>query len=470
MLPGVPGLALVMEKGLMGATREVCEVIAKQRYEDLPAPAIAAARQAILDGIAVGIAGTTEAAPRIVADHVKSQGGHEIATVLGFGFRTSPVSAAYVNGVAIHVLDFEAMWTPATHTTSPTLPVVLALAEAQGLPGRDIVAAFLKGCEIQGRLRLASGQYAPERLTFHPPGVVGVIGAAVAAGHLLGFDAGQLQHAIGVAASRGASLIGNIGSMTKSSHCGLAASLGLDAALLVQRGFTGNPDILEAPKGYVEAFFGPDFDFAALLEYGRPYRLLEPGLAIKMFPAQYATHYAITAALDARRQIPDPAAIRSVHVVTPLMGYVDKPAPRSGLEGKFSFQYTVAAALLDNAVSISTFSDSRRFAPDIEALLPKVRVEQRPEIPEELEKMHVEVVVELADGARVVVRCDGPRGIWGKPKITHEEHLVKVRDCFATRMDQPTAERCIAMISTLEHLDAGQVTELMALLANPSKD
>jgi aconitate decarboxylase len=453
----------------MGATRELCELITKVRFGDLPREAVAAASQAILDGVAVGIAGTTETAPRLAAEHVKSLGGREVASVLGFGFRTSPVSAAYVNGISTHVLDFEAMWSPPTHTTSPTLPVVLALAEAEGLPGREIIAGFLKGCEIQGRLRLASKQYAPERLTFHPPGVVGVLGAAVAASHMLDMDAMQLRHAIGIAASRAASLIGNIGSMTKSSHCGLAASLGLDAALLARRGFTANPDILEAPKGYVAAFFGPDFDYEALLQYGRPYRLVDPGLAFKLFPAQYATHFGMTAALDVRRRIPEGAEIRSVLIKTPVMKYVDKPAPRTGLEGKFSFQYTAAAALLDGAVTIGTFTDSRRFRPDMEAFLPKVRVEQRPEIPGELEKMHVEVIVELANGEHVRARCDGPRGVWGTPRITREEHLVKLRDCFSTRFDSRAAEQCIETLSSLEALDARQVRELMAVLARPSR-
>ncbi len=453
----------------VGATRELCEVIVGQRFESLPPEAVAAARQAILDGVAVGIAGTTETAPRLAAEHVQSQGGREVATVLGFGFRTSPVSAAYVNGIAIHVLDFEAMWSPPTHTTSPTLPVVLALAEARRLPGREIVAAFLKGCEIQGRLRLASRQYAPERLTFHPPGVVGVLGAAVAASHMLDLDVSRLQHGIGIAASRAGSIIGNIGSMTKSSHCGLAASLGLDAALLAQRGFTANPDILEAPKGYVAAFFGPDFDYDALLQYGRPYRLVDPGLAIKLFPAQYATHFCITAALEAHRRIPDPAAIRSVVIRTPVMKYVDRPSPRTGLEGKFSFQYTASAALLDGAVTIGTFTDSRRARPDMEAFLRKVRVEQVPEIPEDLEKMHVEVAVELANGEQVRTRCNGPRGVWGTPKITREEHLVKVRDCFATRFEPAVAEPCIEMLSSLEALDARRVADLMTLLARPTR-
>ncbi|NDH54239.1 MAG: hypothetical protein EBY24_20180, partial [Betaproteobacteria bacterium] len=206
-----------------GLTRAICEIIHAEHQRALSPELTAAARQAILDGLAVGVAGTTERAPQIAAEHAQSQGGHPVSTVLALGFKTSPVLAAAVNGMAIHVLDFEAMWSPPTHTTSPTLPVVLALAESQNRTGADILRAFVAGCEIQGRLRLASGQYELEGVTFHPPGVVGVVGAAVAASCIMGAGVEQLRHAIGLAASRAGSLIGNVGSMAKCTHCGTAA-------------------------------------------------------------------------------------------------------------------------------------------------------------------------------------------------------------------------------------------------------
>ena len=131
-----------------------------------------------------------------------------MSTVIGHGFKTSPVSAAYVNGVSMHVLDYEPMWSPPTHAASPTLPTVLALAEMVNASGREVIAAFVKACEIQGRLRLASQQYEPGKLKYHPPGVVGVMGSAVAASHLLQFTTEQLQHALGIAASRAGGVMG----------------------------------------------------------------------------------------------------------------------------------------------------------------------------------------------------------------------------------------------------------------------
>jgi len=449
----------------MHATEQLCQIITQTIFATLPSPVVEVAKRIILDGIAVAVAGAGEEGPRIVAEHLKSLGAKEVSTVLGQGFKTSPVSAAYVNGIAMHVLDYEPMWSPPTHATSPTLPAVLALAEMEKGTGQEVIAAFVKGCEIQGRLRLASQQYEPGHLKYHPPGVVGVMGSAVAAAHLLKLDQQQLQHALGIAASRAGGVMANVGTMTKATHCGWAGSAGLDAALLAKRGFTGNTEIFEATNGYVYAFFGEAFDFPALLAFGQPYRLVEPGFAIKLFPSQYATHFAITAALDLHRRIGDPAAIRAVQITTPVMSYVDRPSPRTGLEGKFSFQYTAAAALLDGAVTVRTFSEGRRTRPDMVALLPRITLVQSPTIPGAMEKMWVETNVELADGRRATVRCRGPKGFWGLPPLTRDEHLVKVRDCLGMRLSQEDSERCIQLVDSLDRLDHNGVRELMTIAA-----
>jgi 2-methylcitrate dehydratase PrpD len=291
-----------------------------------------------------------------------------------------------------------------------------------------------------------------------------VMGSAVAAAYLLRLDADQLRNALGIAASRAGGLMANVGTMAKATHCGWAASAGLDAALLAKRRFTANTEIFEAPRGYVEAFFGEGFDRSALLAFGRPYRLVDPGFAIKLFPSQYATHFGITAALALHKGISTPDTIQSVHVTTPVMPYVDRPAPQTGLDGKFSFQYTVAAALLDGAVTVRTFSDERRFRPDMVALLPKITLVQSAQIPGELERMWVEVSVALHDGQCLATRCDGPKGFWGLPPLSHEEHLVKIRDCLQTHLRTYETERCIQLIEKLECLGPGEVCELITLL------
>ena len=107
--------------------------------------------------------------------------------------------------------------------------------------------------------------------------------------------------------------------MAKSTHCGHAAALGLEAALLAEQGFTANPDIFDAPRGLADAFF-PDFVAEELLRFGPPFRVVEPGFAVKLFPSQYGTHFGITAGLAARAEVADvadPGAITAVRLHAP---------------------------------------------------------------------------------------------------------------------------------------------------------
>ena len=448
----------------MAVTSQLCERIAGTDYENLGEPAIEAARRLVLDGIAIAIAGAEEEAIHILAAHHKEQGGAGQATAIGNGFRLNTVSASALNGAAMHVLDFEPMWSPANHALSTTLAGVLALAEAHGATGREVLTALVKGVEMQGWIRQASGQFEASTTRFHPPGAVGPLGAAVAAGHILKLDPDQLANAVGIAASRAGSLLANAGTMTKSTHCGHASALGLESALLAARGFTANVAVFETAQGYVPAFYDDGFKVEEMLGFGRaPFRIVEPGYAIKMFPSQFGTHFGITAGLELHPNIPSAAAVRRVILTAPVMAYVNRPRPKTGLEGKFSLQYTVASALLDGKVGIRTFTDARLAKADMQELLGKFEVCLDPAIPGRFEDMHVLLRVEL-DGGRVLeTRCDGPRGKWGTPPISETEHLVKIRDCLATRLEPAAIERVIGLVRRIDDLDATGVRQIMKL-------
>lgn len=448
----------------MTVTSQLCERIAGTGYDNLGATAIEAARRLVLDGIAIAIAGTEEEAIHILAAHHKEQGGAAQATAIGNGFRLNTVSAAALNGAAMHVLDFEPMWSPANHALSTTLAGVLALAEARGATGREVLTALVKGVEMQGWIRQASGQFEASTSRFHPPGAVGPLGAAVAAGHILKLDPDRLAHAIGIAASRAGSLLANAGTMTKSTHCGHASALGLESALFAARGFTANVEVFEAAQGYVPALYDDGFKVDEMLGFGRaPLRVVEPGYAIKMFPSQFGTHFGITAGLELHPNIPSPAVIRRVILTAPVMNYVNRPRPKTGLSGKFSLQYTAASALLDGKVGIRTFTDARLAKADMQELLGKFELRLDPKIPGRFEEMYVLLRVEL-DGGRVLeTRCDGPRGKWGTPPISEAEHLVKIRDCLTTRLEPAAAERVIGLARRIDDLDAAGVREIMQL-------
>lgn len=290
------------------------------------------------------------------------------------------------------------------------------------------------------------------------------MGSAVAASHLLQLGPAQLANALGMAASRCSGLPANTGSMVKCTHCGNAAAAGLEAAMMSARGFTAHPGILEAPHGYVATFFPAGFDYGRLLEFGRPYRCVDPGMAIKFYPSKYPTHFAIAAALEARPAIGDPARIRAVRIVTPEILDANRPQPRGGLEGKFSFQYTAAAALLDGEVGIRSFTDERRFRPDMVALLEKISVVYDKSIPQDMRRMQVTVEITLDDGAQHSSTCRKPPGTWGET-IDAGQHRAKLRDCLGARLEAARADRVLEMLENLERLSVDQIRELAALLA-----
>ena len=445
-------------------TRQLCERIVATDFQSLDAPTVAKVKEAIIDGLAVALAGCKQKPVAILADYVRKLGAAPVASVWGLDFKTSVVSAAFVNAAAVHVLDYEPMSLPSTHAVSPVLPAVIALAETASSSGRDIITACAKGFEMQQRILYCATPTPRAQQRFHQLGMVGVMGSAVAAAHMLGLDSLQTCNTVGMAASRAGAVLGNAGSMTKCSHAGNAAAAGLEAALLSQCGFDANPDILEHEKGYVAAFCtsGP-FDYEKFLEFGKPFRVVEPGMAYKFFPSKYPTQFAISAALELHKQIGDPARIARVELTTPVMHDVDRPDPKSGLEGKFSFQYTTAVALLDGKIRIDSFSDQRRFSPDVVALLPRVKVIPSKDITEAFHKMHVELMVETTDGKRYKTECRKPMGFWGVA-IKPEEHRVKIQDCMSQVLDDKKIEEIVKLTAALETLEADGVKRLISML------
>jgi 2-methylcitrate dehydratase PrpD len=418
-----------------------------------------------VDGLAVATLGALEPAPQILAAIAQSK---PQATVIGQGVRASVADAARINGAAMHVLDFEPMWNPANHAVSTTLPALLALAEQPGVPpsglGKRLLTALATGIEAQARLRKASNQFEPSQVVFHPPGVVGPIGSAVASGIFRGLDNIQLSHAIGIAASRAGGILVNVGSMTKSLHCGQAAAAGLESALLSERGFTADRNALAGPLGFGSAFFHHSLKIGDLDASSSLLHIVEPGPAFKLYPSQYGTHFIITAALEARSKLPQGGRIERVRVLCPSMPYVDRPEPASGLAGKFSFQYTAGIALLDGEVLVSSFTDERRFRPDIVDLLKKVQLQPEPSRVARFDKMCVTVVVEMANGAVVEGSCTGPPGIWGRP-LNQERLLEKARDCFTIAIGEKDAREALELACSVETLKGPQFQRLMSLVS-----
>ncbi|MEN3354441.1 MAG: hypothetical protein V7640_2599 [Betaproteobacteria bacterium] len=444
-------------------TERFAEHVLDIRYDTLPAAAIDVAKQVTLDGLAVTLAGATEplGVGRISIEYVRQMGGAPQASVVAGGFKTSMQSAAYVNGTMAHALDFDNTWYPLNHPTSPTLPAILAIAEHEKLSGRTIIEAIVAAFEAQGRVRLAATAMETGS-GFHKPGMTGTLGAVAGAARALELSKHQMLMALGLAGSRAGSISINTGTMTKSSHSGHAARMGVECALLARMGWTASADLF-GPKGFFDTFFHGQGEPHRLVEgFAKPLRMIDPGVGFKKHPSNYFTHRPIDAALALRvEHAIEPSHIESVEVVFPRFDYVNRPFPQTGLDGKFSVQYTTALALLDGEVTIDSFTNERRFAPDVEALLRRTTLTVDESIPTDFDRMHAIVTVTLKNGKQHSKRVERLSGWIGQP-LTREQRLRKFHSCARRVLDARAADRVVELVEHLEELE--DVREIMDIV------
>jgi aconitate decarboxylase len=444
-------------------TERFAEHVLDIRYDTLPTAAIDVAKQVTLDGLAVTLAGATEplGVGRISIDYVRQMGGAPQASVVAGGFKTSMQSAAYVNGTMAHALDFDNTWYPLNHPTSPTLPAILAIAEHEKLSGRTIIEAIVAAFEAQGRVRLAATGMETGS-GFHKPGMTGTLGAVAGAARALELSKNQMLMALGLAGSRAGSISINTGTMTKSSHSGHAARMGVECALLARMGWTASADLF-GPKGFFDTFFHGQGEPHRLVEgFAKPLRMIDPGVGFKKHPSNYFTHRPIDAALALRGEHAiDPSHIESVEVVFPRFDYVNRPFPQTGLDGKFSVQYTTALALLDGEVTIDSFTNERRFAADVEALLRRTTLTVDESIPSDFDRMHAIVTVTLKNGKQHSKRVERLSGWIGQP-LTRDQRIRKFHSCARRVLDARAADRVVELVEHLEELE--DVREIMDIV------
>lgn len=360
----------------MAATQKLAERIANSRYEAIPEDAREVAKQAILDFIGVTLAGADEPLARVLRAEAAAEGCNTETQIFGTTERTSPRQSALINGAAGHAHDYDDVHTAMSgHPTVPVAPAALALAEQLGRSGRETIAAFAAGVDVECILGRYAGP-AHYAAGWHNTGTLGSFGAAAAAASLLGLDADTTNQALGIAGTQAAGLKCQFGTMCKPLHAGQAASTGLSAANLARRGFSSCDDILEATQGFMATQ-------SASASVERFEQALETpaftqDICFKYHAACYLTHSAIEATLElCQRNAFAPNDIESVEVRVDQghFGVCNIAEPRTGLEAKFSLRLTTAMALngIDTS-SIAIFDDALARDPVLSAVRDKVQV------------------------------------------------------------------------------------------------
>lgn len=390
------------------------------------------ARRALLDTLACALGGLREAPVQAALRYARATSGPGRARVWGLAERLGIEQAAFVNGIAGHVLDYDDVTGPLRgHPSVAMLPALCALAEAEGLGLDAVCAAYVAGFEVMGRIGEVIGDehYAKG---WHATASIGTLGATVACANLLRLDAQRTADAIGLAVAQAAGSRENFGTDAKSFQAAHANRAALQCALLAREGFGSAPAALEGPRGYA-ALYGAGEEIARILEDlgGNAPRLLSRArLEVKKYPMCYATHRTLDGLLDLKAEtgigLEDVAAVEvegSNRAFAPLL----HDRPRTGLEGKFSLQYAVAAALADGRVGLPSFEDAAVQRPAVQAFLPKVT---KREGQGALNPRYADITVLTRDGRRLHRRVEALRGGPTMP-LSDAELAAKLADCLA---------------------------------------
>jgi len=343
----------------------------------VPVSAMTAAADALIDTVGVALAGSLEEASEIVQRWVQETGAKSAVPLWGTHLSSSAADAAFANGIASHALDFDdSLPTLRGHPSTTLAPAVFAAAESADASGKAALEAFAIGVEIAGILGKAVGAGHYVR-GWHTTSTIGVFSATAAAARLLGLTVEQLQNAWGIAASETSGLVRNFGTMTKPFHAGHAARSAVIAATLARAGFTANPDIFEGKESFFYTYAGDDAQNLGDLvqNLGKQWQILEPGIYVKRWPCCYCNHRA----LGGLQEMVAEHGLRVDDIQSVQVGFLPgsdnalvSEDPQTGLSGKFSIEYCVAALFLDGKVTLDSFTDAMVQRPKVRDVMKKV--------------------------------------------------------------------------------------------------
>jgi len=442
----------------MNASERIAEFVTSTTYSDVPAAAYQRAKWTILDCLAAGFAGVQHEVGKQITALVKEMGGKPAAAVWGGAYRTSAPLAAYANGTMAHAIDYDdTNYHMGGHPSAPVLAALLAASEKVGASGKNVLLAYVLGVEVQTKIGFAVNT-AHYNLGWHPTATLGTFGAAAACGKVLKLGKEQMLMALGIAGSQASAIKQNFGTMTKPLHVGQAAMNGVLSSTLAAGGWSADRDILEGHFGFGNLFVGHGkYDFAKTTDnLGKPFDILDPGIRLKKYPCCGSTHSSLDAmarVLQEHKFRPEEVAGIVCTVDPDRIHVLVHPDPQTGLEGKFSLEYVLAAMVVDGGVSVGHFTDERVKDAKIRAFLPKIKTAKDPARPDRT----VHLKVSLKDG-RVIEHEGGlAKGI-----TTWDELVAKYRDCLAGVLPAAQIEQSLERIEHLE--DVKDITEVVRLL------
>ncbi len=388
--------------------------------------------------------------------------------MIGSGRRVDAVSAAFANGLMIRCMDYnDIYWKQDPSHPSDIFPAAIAGCERAQSGGKELIVGLVLGHEFEMRLCEAAFPGIRERGWHHATLTAFV--SPIVAGRALHLPWEQIQHAIGISASRhctlGAVTAGKL-TMMKNTVDPMATQSGVMAALLAEKGYSGPEHGIDGKEGLTHVF-GPAWKLNLLTDgLGESWRITQCGM--KAFPTEALTHTPISAVLDLVKsndlhpEQVEKIQIRSLARAADILSDPSKYDPRSKETADHSLPYVIAAALVERQVTPVQFTMKKIMDPMIRQQLHKIEVVADPEIEKVFPALQrVIVQINTKDGRSYTKQLDFPKGDPRNP-LTDQE----VEEKFAALADgvlSPGAQKRVKdAVWNLERV--GSVNELMALM------
>ncbi|MDO9285783.1 MAG: MmgE/PrpD family protein [Aquabacterium sp.] len=395
-------------------TAALAQFAATLRFDDIPAPVLRRAEDLFLDWFASALAGKGARPVESIVRFMRSMGPADgPSQILIDRSRSSPLVAAVANAAASHFAEQDDVHNGSVfHPAAVVFPPALAVAQAIGASGADLLAASVVGYEVGIRVGEFLGR--SHYRIFHTTGTAGTVGAAAAVGWLLKLDAAQMRHAFGSAGTQAAGLweFLRTAADSKQLHTAHAAGAGLTAAYLAADGFTGAQAIFDGPQG-MAAGMSTDADAGKLADgLGTRWTLAET--SFKFHASCRHTHPAADA-LQALMREHHLAADAVAKVVTQVhQGAIDVLGPvvdpQTVHQAKFSMGTVLGLVAVQGRAGLTEF-DADYKAPAVVAFRDKVSMVLDKEVDTAYPARWIgKVQVTTTDGRQLAARVDEPKG------------------------------------------------------------
>jgi 2-methylcitrate dehydratase len=449
-------------------TAKMARWAASLEYNQLSKEAVYQAKRYLLDSVGCALGGYQQHDVKIALDVMKETAARGRATVIASGARVDAASASLANALMIRCMDYnDIYWKQDPSHPSDIFPAAMACCERAKSDGKELIVGFVLGHEFEMRLCEAAFPGIREKGWHHATLTAFV--SPIVSGRALRLTWEQIQHAIGISASRhctlGAVTAGKL-TMMKNTADPMATQSGVFAALLAEKGYTGPEHVIDGKEGLAHCF-GPEWKLNLLTDsLGESWRITQCGM--KAFPTEALTHTPISAVLDLIRgndlkpgQV-EKVRIHSLARAADILSDPSKYDPHTKETADHSLPYVIAAAIVERNVTPAAFEMKKIMDPTIRAQLKKVEVVADPEIEKVFPALQrVKVVLRTTDGREFTKQLDYPKGDPRNP-LTDAEIEAKFEALADGVLSRDAQKKLKDAIWSLEKLPS--VSKLMALM------